>query len=587
LAPPRIGDPDRRLRVALVAAMVVFTVFGARLFQLQGLDADALAAKALASRIRTIELVAQRGDIVDVTGAALATSVERRNIVVDQTVVITYNSKRTSLPPAQKGVAGAAMVLAPVLDMSQAQLEKKLTGTRSYASVLKDVEPTVWAEVERKAVPGLYSERVSKRTYPNRQTAASLIGFLGKDGTPLSGIEKTRNDILQGTNGKYSYERGAKGQQIATGISTSTAAVPGREIQLTINRDLQWQTQDALNRAVTATAARSASAVIYDTRTGDVLALADAPTFDSNAPGKAKAADRGNRALVDVFEPGSTSKVVTAAAAIEEGKAKPSTRLTVPGTLMRGGKLFHDSHDHATEHLTLAGVLAQSSNIGTIKVGERLPKATLLDYLKKFGYGGKTGIGLPESGGILTPLKSYSDTTPYTVMFGQGVSVTALQAASVFATIANDGVRTTPRVIKAIGDENGLMHEQPAGPTRRVVSAKTAKQVRLMLESVVSEDGTADAASIPGYRVAGKTGTADYYDDQVGRYNGYTASFIGMAPADNPRLVVAVILQQPVNGHYGGTVAAPVFQELMKKALALEGVAPSGTKAPRVPLTWP
>ena len=587
LSAPRIGNPDRRLRLALVAAMVVFTVFGARLFQLQALDADALAAKALASRTRTIDMPAQRGDILDVTGAALATTVERRNITVDQTVVDQYNLRRTTLPATQKGVAGVALVLSPVLGLTQAQLVKRLTGKHPYAYVIKDVEPGIWAEVERKAIPGIYSERVSKRTYPNNKTAASMIGFLGKDGTPLSGIEKTRNDILQGTDGEYTYERGAKGQQIATGLTSETNAVPGNDIQLTIDRDLQFQAQDALAKQVKETGAKSGAAVIYDIKTGDVLALADAPTFDSNAPGKASAADRENRALIDAFEPGSTSKVVTAAAAIEEGVAKPTTRLSVPWELDRGGQTFHDSHEHPVENLTLAGVLAQSSNIGTIKIGERMSNATLHSYLTKFGYGTRTGIGLPESPGILRDVKDYSNTTPYTLMFGQGVSVTALQAASVFATIANDGVRTTPRVIKAIGGEDGQLHEQPAGPTTRVVSAKTAKQVRLMLESVVSEDGTAVAAAIPGYRVAGKTGTADYYDDQVGRYNGYTASFIGMAPADKPRLVVAVILQQPVNGHYGGTVAAPVFKELMKKALARESIAPSGTKAPKVRLDWP
>jgi len=566
--------------------MVVFTVFGARLFQLQAVDAEVLAAKAVKDRSRTVTLPAQRGDILDVTGASLATSVERRNITVDQTVVSQYNVRRTTLPAEQRGVAGAALVLSPVLGMSQAELVKKLTGTRQFAYVMKDVEPAVWAEVNSKGIPGLYSQQVSKRTYPNGQVAASMLGFLGKDGTPLSGIEKTRNDILQGTSGEFTYERGAKGQQIATGVTSGTAPVPGNDIQLTINRDLQWQAQDALNKQAKATKAKSGAVVILDAKTGDVLALADAPTFDPNNPSKAAVGDRENRALIDVFEPGSTSKVVTAAAALEEGVATPSTRVSVPGVLERGGKPFHDSHQHGIEKLTLAGVLAQSSNIGTIKIGERMSRTTLHSYLTKFGYGVRTGIGLPESPGILTPVKEYSNTTPYTVMFGQGVSVTALQAANVFATIANDGVRHTPRVIKAIGGSDGRLHEQAQGPSTRVVSAKTAKQLRLMLESVVSDDGTAVAASIPGYRVAGKTGTADFYDDKVGRYNGYTASFIGMAPADNPRLVVAVILQQPTNGHYGGTVAAPVFQELMKKALALEGVPPSGTKAPRVPLTW-
>jgi cell division protein FtsI (penicillin-binding protein 3) len=565
--------------------MVVFIVFGARLFQLQGLDADLLAAKALADRSRTVTLHAQRGDILDASGAALATSVERRNITVDQNVIVAYNAKKTTLPAEQKGVSGAALVLSPVLGMSYDQLVKKLTGTKSYVYLKKDVEPADWNQVEKKAIPGIYSERVSKRKYPATQVAASIIGFLGKDGIPLSGIEKTRNDILQGTDGTTTYERGAKGQQIATGLKSEKNAVPGNDIQLTIDRDLQWQALSALAKQVKATKSKSGSIVIMDIRTGDVLALADAPTFDANNPGSAPPADLENRGLIDVFEPGSTSKVITTAAAIEEGKAKPSTRLVVPDELKRGGKVFHDSHSHEIEKLTLAGVLAQSSNTGTIKIGERLPKAKLHDYLTKFGYGSRTGIGLSESQGILTPIKEYSDTTPYTVMFGQGVSVTALQAANVFATLANDGVRNTPRVIKAIRGADGRMREQPAGPTTRAVSAKTAQKMRLMLESVVS-DGTAEAAAIPGYRVAGKTGTANFYDQKVGRYNGYTASFIGIAPADKPRLVVAVILQQPKNGYYGGTVAAPLFKELMTRALAREGAAPSGAKAPRVPLTW-
>ncbi|HST86209.1 MAG TPA: penicillin-binding protein 2 [Kineosporiaceae bacterium] len=566
--------------------MVVFTVFGARLFQLQGVDAEALARQALKDRSRTVTLPAQRGDILDANRAALATSVERRDITVDQTVVVGYNQKSTKLPAAQKGVPGAALALAPILSMSYDQVVKKLTGKKPFVYLKKKVEPAVWNEVESLAIPGLYSVRVSKRTYPNNNVAASMIGFLDADGIPLSGIEKSRNDILQGADGTYTYERGAKGQQIATGLTSEKYPVPGRDIQLTIDRDLQWQALDALSKQVEATKAKSGAVVIMDTRTGDVLALADAPTFDANSPSSAPRADRENRALIDVFEPGSTSKVITAAAAMEEGKGGPGTKLTVPGTLERGGKLFHDSHAHGTEKLTLTGVLAESSNIGTIKIGERLSRTVLHDYLTKFGYGSRTGVGLPESPGILTPVKDYSNTTPYTVMFGQGVAVTALQAANVFATVANDGVRNTPRVIKAIGDADGVLHEQAAGPTTRVISAKTAQKLRLMLESVVSGEGTGGAASIPGYRVAGKTGTADYYDETVGKYNGYTASFIGIAPADKPRLVVAVILQQPVNGHYGGTVAAPVFQELMKKALAQVGAAPSGAKAPTVPLTW-
>jgi cell division protein FtsI (penicillin-binding protein 3) len=591
LPAPRVGNPDRRLRAGLVAATVVLVVFGARLFQLQGVDADALAAKALQSRSTSRTLPAQRGDILDGTGAVLATSVERRNITIDQRIVPEYHERRTSLPPEQRGVAGAAQalssVLTPQLGLSRAEIEKRLTGRRAFAYLAKDVEPKVWAQVAALKVPGILNQQTTRRSYPARRIAASVLGFVGRDGTPLSGLEKTRNEVLQGHDGKLWYEKGANGQPIATGLTSQIPAVPGRDIQLTINQDLQWAAQEALSKQVKATAAKSGAVVVLDTRTGDVLALADAPTFDSNEPGAASPGDRENRALTDVFEPGSTSKVVTAAAALEEGVAKPGTRVTVPGELHRGHTVFHDSHAHGTEQLTLTGILAKSSNIGTIKIGERMSPTVLHGYMEKFGYGSRTGVGLPESPGILTPVKDYSATTPYTVMFGQGVSVTALQAASVYATVANDGVRIEPRVVKAIGDADGQLRPQPPGTRTRVVSPTTAAKLRLMLESVVGAEGTGGAAAIPGYRVGGKTGTADYYDDAKGRYNGYTASFIGLAPADDPRLVVAVILQQPKKGHYGGTVSAPVFQQVMKYALALEQVPPSGTKAPAVPLVWP
>jgi cell division protein FtsI (penicillin-binding protein 3) len=583
LPPPRIGNPDRRLRLALIAAMVVFTVFGARLFQLQGLDASELALKALNSRTKSDPLPAHRGNILDTTGAVLATTVERRNITIDQRLVKTYNSTRTSLPAAQKGAAGAALVLAPVLGLSQAEIEKRLDGNKRFAYLVKDIEPAVWADVNRKGIPGIYGVPASRRTYPAGPVAASILGFLGKDGsTPLAGIEKSYNSTLQGVDGTYTYERGANGQQIATGQTTEVEPVPGGDVQLTIDRDLQYQADDAIAKQVKYAKAKAGTVVIMDTQNFNVLAIADAPTFDPNNPGASSVGDRENRALLDVFEPGSTSKVITMAAAIEEGKATPGTKVVVPGSITRANTPFGDSHKHGTEHLTVAGILAKSSNIGTIKVSERMTAKTLHDYLSKFGYGSRTGVGVAESPGILTPLDKYSATTRYTVTFGQGVSVTALQAATVYATLANDGVRKTPRLIKSVG---GV--DVPAGPETRVVSPETAKKVRQMMESVVSEEGTAANAEVPGYRVAGKTGTANFYDEKVGGYSGYTASFIGIAPADKPRLVIAVFLQQPTNGHTGGGLAAPVFQKLMTYALAQESVPSSGTRPPKVKLYWP
>jgi cell division protein FtsI (penicillin-binding protein 3) len=259
--------------------------------------------------------------------------------------------------------------------------------------------------------------------------------------------------------------------------------------------------------------------------------------------------------------------------------------MTIPPSLHRSDATFRDAEVHGTEKLTLAGVLAQSSNIGTILAGEKISPETLHRYLRAFGLGESTGIGLAESPGILAPPDQWSGSQRYTVMFGQGLSVNALQAAGVFATVANDGVRVPPRVVAGRTDPQGVFHPEPAPPSRRVVSAATARDLRLMMENVVGEDGTAAKAAIPGYRVAGKTGTA-YHADGKGGYNGYTSSFIGLAPADAPRIVVAVVLQKPTRGHYGGEVAAPVFQQLMTYALAERRVPPTGTPAPALPLRW-
>ena len=582
----KIGDPNRRLRVALVLALAVLSLFAGRLVQLQGLDAKGLALQALAQRSVKVSLPAHRGDILDSTGAVLATTVERRNITVDQRVVPCYgHTDAGDCTPS--GVPQAAQEMAPLLGMTPAAVAKKLTGTRSYAIVAKDVEPEVWRKIARLAIPGVYAEQASRRLYPEGSVAASVVGFTGKDGTPLAGIERAQRSVLAGTDGSLRYERGRGGTEIPTGLTAEVDPVPGRTVQLTLDRDLQWKTQQALAAAVEQTQAQAGYAIVLDPRTGDVLSLANVPTFDANNPGASPADSRGNGALTDVFEPGSTSKVITAAAALEEGVVRPDTHVEVPSLLRRGGKTFHDAESHGTEKLTFAGVLAKSSNMGTIMAGEQVPPATMYRYLRGFGIGQKTGVGLPESPGILDGSEDWSRSQRYTVLFGQGLSVTALQAAEVFATIANDGVRVSPRLVKAVADAQGSLRPTSAAPRTRVISAQTAATLRLMLESVVGDSGTARKAVVPGYRVAGKTGTAQAYDSRCACYRGYTASFIGMAPADNPKLVVAVVLQQPVRGHFGGQVAAPVFQQVMTYALASRGVTPTGTKAPDVPLTYP
>jgi cell division protein FtsI (penicillin-binding protein 3) len=581
---PRAASPERRLRFALVAALFLLSLLGGRLVQLQGLDASALAAQALDQRTMEKTLPAHRGNITDASGIVLATTLERRDLIVDQTMVGLYKHKVDGRS-VTVGVKGAAQDLADVLHVPASTLLPRLTGRSRGAYVARGVTPEVARAVLRLNIPTLRAAQASRRDYPNGQVAANLLGFVGPYGTAWGGIEGKYDAILKGKDGSLTSERGADGTEIPTGAVSETDPVDGSSVRLTIDVDLQWKFQQVLAEKVAETKARGGFGVAVDSQTGQVLALVSVPTYDPNNPGKAKADTMGNPALLSVFEPGSTAKVITVAAALQEGKATPQTKVVVPPSLRRGGTTFHDAEVHGTEKLTATGVLAQSSNLGTIELGERMPASTLYSYLTKFGVGQSTGMGLPESRGILAPVTQWSDSQRYTVMFGQGLSVNALQAASVFATLANDGVRVSPRLVAGITDPQGGFHPSPTAPTTRVVSPQVAQQMRLMLENVVGEHGTAVSAKIPGYRVAGKTGTANYPDGKGG-YSGYTASFIGMAPADHPRLVIAVVLDRPVNGYYGGTVAAPVFQEVMTYALAKRKIPPTATKPPVMPLQW-
>ncbi|HEY6793399.1 MAG TPA: penicillin-binding protein 2, partial [Kineosporiaceae bacterium] len=561
-------------------------LFSGRLIQLQGLDGPSVATVALAKRTTTVVLPAHRGDIVDAAGNTLATTVDRPNLLVDQTLVHLYKKVvggRTQVV----GIPGAAQDLAPVLSLPVDVVTRRLTGTSRGAVLAQGVTPEVAREVLRLPIPGVNLQPASRRIYPAGTTAANVLGFVSiADGKALDGMELARDDDLAGRPGSLRYEHAADAARtrIPTGVTEEVDPQPGRTVQLTIVQDLQWRAQQLLEAQVKAVGADSGDAVIMDPRTGRVLALATAPTFDPNAYGVAPDADRGDRPLLDVFEPGSTAKVITMAAALEEHAVTPTTPLVVPGALHIGGTTFHDAESHGTEKLTVAGVLAQSSNIGTILTGEKLRSATLYDYMHRFGLGTRTGVGLGESPGLLVPHQRWTDSQRYTVMFGQGMSMTALQAASVFSTIANDGVRLQPQVVAGERDAAGVLHTRPAPPGVRVVSADTARQLRLMMENVVGDNGTAAKAEVPGYRVAGKTGTAQAVVNGV--YDGYTASFIGMAPADDPALVIAVILQRPTRGHFGGEVAAPVFQQLMTYALAQRKIPPTGTKAPEIPLQW-
>jgi len=575
-------------RIAILVTIIfgLFILLTFQLIRVQVVQASDYQAKAANEMQSTRVIPAPRGEITDVNGVSFARSVSAINIVVDQTQITD---------PAR-----VAAFVAPILKLPAEDIETSITGTRKYSMVLKNARPAMWDELTEalyeynktleskeldQRIIGFFPERVFIREYPSGSLVSSLIGFVRADGIGASGLESGLNSLITGTEGRYSFARGA-GAEIPGSQQELVAAKSGTNIRLTINRDVQWVAAEAIAKAVKDSAASNGTVIVMNPKTGEIVAHATAPTFNPNNTKSVDLSLMRNPSVQDVYEPGSTGKVMTLAAALEEKTVSPTTVFTVPYMIKRGGEAFHDHDKHPIQHLTTSGILAVSSNTGTIQVGETISNDTLYAYLRKFGIGSKTGSGLPgESAGILRPVSDWSRTTAPTVAFGQGYSVTAMQATSVFATIANNGVRVSPTVIAGTSDASG--HFTPAAnrSSTRVISEDTATKLRIMMESVVSSHGTAPSAAIPGYRVAGKTGTANRYDERTGRYSGYTASFIGFAPADAPRYVISVTLQEPKNGHYGGALGGPVFKKVMSFVLKSEHVAPTGTKVLPVALT--
>jgi cell division protein FtsI (penicillin-binding protein 3) len=574
----------KRIRGLVLILAVVMFMFGLRLVQVQALQAGNYRELAVNEMEKVRTLQAPRGDITDINGVPFARSVAATSIVVDQTQITD---------PAK-----VAAFVAPILNLKVQEVQAAVTGTRKWNMVARNAKPATWLKLSDaldqynsrfKAMSpdriiGFFPERSYVREYPSGNLIASLIGFVNHDGVGATGLESSMNSKIKGIDGKYSYANGYKAE-IPGSQSEIIPAQSGTSIRLTVDRDIQWVASKAIAEVVKSSRALSGTVIVMDPKTGHILAHATAPTFDPNDTTKVSLVAMRNPSVLDVYEPGSTGKVMTIAAALEEKKITPQTVLTIPDKLKRSVKVFRDHEPHPTQRLTTAGVLAVSSNTGSIKIGEMISNDKLYDYLTKFGIGSKTGSGLPgESRGILPKVADWSGTTAPTVAFGQGYSVTAMQATSVFATIANDGVRVSPTVIAGTSDSSGNYTPSATRESVRVISPETASQMRLMMESVVSASGTAPSAAIPGYRVAGKTGTAQRIDDTCGCYRGYTASFIGFAPADNPAYVISVTIQDPKGLHWGGYLGGPVFKKVMSFVLQSKGIAPTGTVVDPLPL---
>ncbi|MEU5333883.1 penicillin-binding protein 2 [Streptomyces asoensis] len=603
----RLGSPRPRLRMVGLALALVLIAFVVRLLQVQAVDASTYAAKAEQNRYVGQVLTAERGEITDRTGVAFASSVDAYDITADPTM-FTREQLKVGDGPEQ-----AAALLAPILGQDQAALVRNLRpadASLRYVRLAGRQTPQVWKQIKDlraalsaksetdkstvNVLAGVFSVPSSKRVYPNGNLAAGILGWVNADGKGGGGIEQQLNATLSGKDGKIRYAQSG-GRQVPTVGSTETPAVAGSDVELTIDRDIQWAAQNAITDQVKESRADRGYVIVQDNRTGEILAMANSPGFDPNDLTRADSAAMGNASVQDAYEPGSTAKVMSMAAVLEENAATPLTHVTVPNRLHRGDRLFQDDIDHATWYLTLNGVLAKSSNIGTILATGQLGKTqtaanrVLYSYLRKFGIGSQTGLGFPgETSGILAPPGKWSTSQQYTIPFGQGMSLNALQAASVYSTIANGGVRVAPTLVRGTKGPDGRFTPAEAPARTRVVSQKTAKTLAQMLESVVDDqEGTGAKARIPGYRVAGKTGTANRVDPATGTYKGYTSSFAGFAPADNPRVTVYCAIQNATQGSYfGGQICGPVFKQVMEFALKTLQVPPTGAKPASLPVSF-
>ncbi|TIC88917.1 penicillin-binding protein 2 [Nocardioides sp. GY 10113] len=564
----------------------VLSMFAARLIQLQGVDPDSLALRAAAEGTVDVTLPAARGEITDRNGDPLAESVDGTMIVADPALT------------ADEAPA-LARFLAHRLDLDYADTLEALRAEGSRFQYIARQVPTskakdVVADAEDEGFRGLFTQNDPLRIYPNGDVAANLVGFLGtpkSDGSaqPLAGLESRFNDFLSGTDGAARYEMGA-GSQIPLGDHTVTPAVNGNDLRTTLDRDLQWYAQRVLQQTVEGAAGESGIAVVMDSRTGQVLALADYPTYDAADPEEYSPDLYKSSALTDVYEPGSVEKVLTLSSLIDAGLATPRTRLKVPGKLYRQDRPIGDYWDHDTLRLTLAGVLAKSSNVGTVLAADEFKPGQLRKYLSAFGLGKRTGVGLGgETRGILPKGAAWTSQVGDRIAFGQSLSVNAIQMAAAINTIANGGVRIDPSLVMGSATlDNGTSIGTADVTERRVVSERAAHGTMLMMERVVDPDaGVAPGAQVPGYRVAGKTGTAQRVGSECACYDGSTTvSFAGFAPADDPRFTVYVVVHDPRAGSGGGSVAGPAFSQLMSYALRRYGVPPTGKQPNRIPVEW-
>ncbi len=573
----------RRLRFCLAIVVGIFGVFAVRLFQIQGLDASAYAAKAVQAGTAKSTVPAPRGAILDRNGVPLATSVDGLTITADPTMT-SANAPRIARLLVEH--------LGDEIDYFET-IDKLRTPSSHFVYLKRDVPAWTAAKVleaiSDAGFTGVFSEKESLRSYPGGRLAANLLGYTNAAGKGVSGIEQQYDDILTGTDGSSTFEVSPTGQRIPMADSAVTEMVPGRDVTTTIDRDLQWYADQRLADAVRASSSDWGLAITMDVKTCQLVQMSQAPTFNADTGTGMNDFNTVSRSTNTVYEPGSVLKTITMAALADQGKIAADTPIVVPSGVTIDKFKIGDYWDHGVLHLTAAGVIAKSSNLGTLVAAQKMSDETMHRYLRKFGFGSASGIGLPgESKGILADASKWTKANHATISFGQGIAVTATQMMRAVGAIANDGKICNPSVVSGVVDEDGKKKSVDQPAPHRVVSKKAAASVTRMMEAVTAKDGTAPAAAIKGYRVAGKTGTAWRVDPVTGRYirGQNVVSFMGFAPADNPRFLTYIVLDKPYSNAGGGSTAAPVFHDIMSMALERFGVAPTGSKSPKVPQTW-
>ena len=581
------GRPRLRLRVFSGFILLIGLVFGWRLIDFQVIHSAEINKISYANRAVTRVLPAMRGEIVDSSGNVLAQTIFRYDVNAAPNIVTDFTVKQSG-QDVTVTVDQAAGEIAGLLKMSKAVVLQKLTGTSKYSNIAKRVDASVYRQLEALNIPWLFYDAIPSRIYPNGAVAGNLVGFVSQDSTPLAGLELTMNSCLAGVDGQETYEKGAvDGIRIPSSAIVSKAPRNGSNVVLTINNSLQYYAQQVMLNYVASEQAQWGTALVIDVKTGNILAAAEAPSVDPNKPGAVKAPNRGARIFQTAFEPGSTMKSITAAIAVDTGKATPATRVIAPfRMIMPFGGYIQDSELHPPLKLTLTGVLRDSSNTGIIQIGGKVARQTRFNYLKKFGFGARTSINFEgESSGLLRDPNTWDKMTDKVTMFGQGIGVTPIQMAMAYQTIANGGVRLEPRLVAGCQDASGKITPTPIQPGVRVIKQATSQSVIAMLEKVVEHGGIGHTASVPGYRIAGKSGTA-----QVREANGYygirhAISFIGMVPADNPQYVVAVTLFKPVT-FSNSLGATPPFKAIMQQVLRTYRMPPATTKSKWLPEQW-